>query len=77
MVEPERHDEAIIAFVIVRLWWDQGASPRLRARVRGSLDERSGEVLEQVAAGRTQILETVAGMLNNFERVAGLRTSGR
>jgi hypothetical protein len=76
MVEPHGRDESMTGFLVVRLWWDEDASPALRARVRAALDVATEEVRSVPAAGRGELGAVLERLLDEFERTARRRSSG-
>jgi hypothetical protein len=67
MSMPDEHEEPLTAFLVVRLWWEVGGTPALRARIRAGLDPAPGEVDTVTVAGRPQLLDAIDRLVTRFE----------
>lgn len=73
MTMPEEPEEPFTAFLVVRLWWEPGASPELRGRFRVGLNPPDGEVATVAVAGRAGLQAEFDRFVSEFED----RCSGR
>jgi hypothetical protein len=67
MSMPEEPEEPFTAFLVVRLWWEPGATPALRGRIRAGLNSPDGDVDTVAVAGRARLRDEFDRLVSEFE----------